>query len=324
MKPHEIVDEGIWDTVKRGFAKKGWMGKTAQSAAYLSQAEEEAAALKQAQDKQRLANWLKILPVQIIKAQRAGTLTIPESAYTSYNSFSNIIENKIRYKNILSEADNLSAFMRQYIGKIAKQRGVQITPEIETAITTNINDFVRNVGSPPADVDPERWPLPRAAADSATKLWNIISVSSDTQQSQSTVGQTYPNPAAPVDVQDNKGNTYKWDGTNWKFNGSVISGASDIQELNQLAYEKSKNAPPAPVAEPTADVPDDKASGGLWTPEGAKNSYTFDVRTKVWMMHRPAPAGSPAGSSPLPSKVTDPRMIEKLNKLWAEQGESLE
>lgn len=269
MKPNEIIDEGIWDTVKRGFAKKGWMGKTAQSAAYLSQAEEESAALKQAEAKQRLANWLKILPAQIIKAYRAGMVTLPESMTIDYNDFDRLLENKIKNSSYLTEADNLASFMRKYIDKIARQRGVEITPDMDSAITGHINDFVRNFGVPPADIEPEEYKLPFPAVSSASKIWDVLSTADITQQ-------------------------------------------------------PGKAAPSAPAAEPTGDVPDDKASGGLWTPEGAKNSYTYDARTKVWMMHRPAPAGSPSGSSPMPSQVRDPRMIEKLNKLWAEQGESLE
>jgi hypothetical protein len=316
MKSNEFIDEGLWDTVKSGakklggmakheFAKKGWLGGAAQQSAYITQHEKEQGAMQQAQEKQKLANWLKMLPVQITKAMQAGEVTLTESEF-NYEKFNQLIEGKINQN--LSEAMNLAAFLKNYLEKISQSKGVQITPDMETNLANHINTFVSNFADPGADIAPEKVKLSPEAIKAATSMWNALSTATLTQKPS--LGSTFGAPKTNMTV-DVQGTDYTYDiaTKQWSDGTNVINNPTDIQMLNKLAYDQAKTAPKS-YPEPTGPVPADAASGKTWKPTGARNNYTFDPTDKKWRL----------GTLSSTKIITDPAVINALNKAYAEQG----
>lgn len=328
MKPSEFakVQEGILDTIKQSFAKSGALGAGAQKSAFTRELEKEKAESSRLVDKEKLQQWLIDLPVAIAKAFQAGLITsptpIPESSFVSikYKNFNRLIENVM-----LNEAMSYNDFIKQYANKIALSLDIPMSPALQTAIDTNIADFITKFNYTPG-LAPEKHRLSEPAKQSAVKIWNTIMQGKNLRaDTTSTVGSKFGSPKTDYDVEIN-GIDYHYDvaAQQWSTNGTAITDEDDIDKLNREAYNKIKKTPKTPVAAPlpTDDVPEDRTAGALWTPDGAKNSYSFNKNTKVWMMHRPAPTGST--SLPLPVQIKDPKTIEKLNKIWADQGETLE
>ncbi len=319
MKSSEFVDEGVWDKVKSAgqwlgkqalhqIDKKGWRGGAAQQAAYITQHEKEQGAMQQAQDKQKLQNWLKQLPIQITKAMQAGEVTLTESDFNDYKHFNNLLEGKINQN--LTEAMNLASFLKNYLEKISQSKGVQITPDMESNLANHINTFVSNFTVPAAGVAPEKVKLTPKAIEAATSMWNTLGTATLTQQPS--LGSTFGAPKTKVTV-DVQGTDYTYDNVSgkWSDGTNVVSNPTDIQLLNKLAYDQAKAAPQS-SPEPTGDVPADAASGKTWKPTGARNNYTFNATDKKWRIGTSDPSN--------PKIITDPAVINALNKAYAEQG----
>lgn len=326
MKPNEIInlEEGVGDffgrvgaRVKDEFAKKGWFGRSASDAAWGAEAQKRQAAQQQGAEKQRIQQYIDNLAIALARAYSSGT--VAESVdKVNYELFTRIVENRI-----LSEAYNAKDFISKYVDTVASKEGIKITPDVKTEIDTLIGTLATNFSYNPS-IQPEKQKFSGNAAAAATKIFDALLSLKGMPAPDTTARYGAPKGALsePIDI---RGVDFEWDAASSTWlelpGRTPVTDPGEINNLNRLAYEREKSKPRAPAAAPvpTTDVPVDRASGSTWKPEGATNSYTFNKTQGKWYMHRPAPAGST--SSPMPTPITDPKTIERLNKLWDEKGE---
>ena len=303
MKPSEI-HEGILGSVKDAFAKKGWFGQSAKYAAYGSDLDKKKQAVDDRAWQDRLNKWLTNLPVAIANAYSSSLVAESALAKNNYKKFDRLIESLI-----LNEAPiSMSEFIKQYVTKMAREYGVGITPQIQSAIDTNIADFVTKFSYNPR-VAPEQHKLSPAARESATKIFNALKLGTQVVGPGTTgLDKKFGEPKADTDIEIN-GIDYHYDlaSKQWSTNGTPVTEPGDIQTLNKTAYSQAKNAP-KPYPKPTSEVPTNASAGGTWKPTPTSQEYAFDGTD--WYV------GPIWRGKKIPA--TDTARINLLNKTYAE------